>query len=262
MPENNNTTQTLRELIDDCIEQRIRQLHTWRPAIVDSYDADKQLVDVTPQTMRFRVNDDGSLGYEALPSTYSVPVGFFGAGKFRGPTLPIVKGTTGVLLYCEGGLDEWLATGGGSDPVNPKTNRLHALTDAIFIPILKPNANAFTDAGNDEMTMGKDGGAQVVITENGIELGGNPSDRPTDLVALAPATKGELSKLRDAMNAGFAAVRANDQKVSSHTHTVDTAGTAVKQSGTTAASLSLATLSDPQDADMVGEIASTNVKSK
>lgn len=254
MPENNNLTPTLRELIDECVEQKLRQLHTWRPAVVDSYDADKQLVDVTPGTMRYRVGDDGAAVFEALPSTYSVPVGFFGAGKFRGPSLPIVKGTTGILLYCEAGLDEWLATASGSDPVNPKTNRRHALTDAIFIPILKPTDGAFTDMGGDEMTMGVDGGPQLVATKNGLELGGNPSDRPTDLLALAPATKGELSKLRDAMNAGFSAQRSTNTSLLTHTHLFVGEGTVQKSADLTT--------SNPQDADAVGEIASSNIKSK
>lgn len=256
MPTNDNLTPTLRELIDSCIEQRLRQLHTWRPAVVDSYDPDKQLVDVTPQTMRFRYDDDGSLLFEAMPSTYSVPVGFFGAGKFRGPTLPIVKGTTGVLLYCEGGLDEWLATA-GSDPVNPKTNRLHALTDAIFIPILKPNANAFTDAGNDEMTMGKDGGAQVVMTENGIELGGNPSDRPTDLIALASPTKSEISALRDTVNSLVSGFNSLQTTLAQHTHTFLGEGTVQ-----TSTQLTVPPLSPASAPAAVGEVKSSNVKSK
>lgn len=257
MPENNNLTPTLRELIDDCIEQKLRQLHTWRPAVVDSYDADKQLVDVTPGTMRYREDEAGSAVFEAMPSTYSVPVGFFGAGKFRGPTLPIVKGTTGILLYCEAGLDEWLATASGSDPVNPKTNRRHALTDAIFIPILKPTAGAFTDASGDEMTMGVDGGVQAVITEDGLELGGNPSDRPSDLIALAPATKGEIKAVRDTLNALVSSHNSLQTTVASHTHLFLGEGTVQKSLELTVPPLT------PADAPAaVGDIASAKVKSK
>lgn len=51
---------------------------------------------------------------------------------------PIVPGDTGLLIFADRALDQWILQGGA--PVDPVHARAHDLADAIFIPGLAPTA--------------------------------------------------------------------------------------------------------------------------
>lgn len=263
-------TPTLAEVIQGAVESRLRTLHTWLPAIVESYDADKQIVECTAQVaLPYLDPDDDTIKYDPAPRVVNCPVGFMGAGGFR-ITLPIEAGkTTGILLFAESPIGKWMRDGGA---VEPESQRRFDLTDAMFIPILKPNSAAFTDVpASDKMTAGKDGGPQLVITNDEVHLGGTPSSPPDDFVALATPTKDELTKLRDAMNAGFSKIRSDLSTIAGHTHMVATGG--VKSAGPPAAILStspvqvpksdsLSSLEDPADCDGIDDVKASVTKAK
>lgn len=263
-------TPSMPEAIMGLIESDRRRLHTWMPCLVKSYDEAKQLVDVEPQVMiPYWDREEQKVMFEPAPRVANCPVGFFGAGGFR-ITLPIEPDkTTGVLLVAETPIEKWLAE--GPKVVDPFWTRRHHLTDAMFLPMLKPSAHAFTDVPrSDAMTLGREKGPQIVVTTSEVQLGGTPSDPPSDHVALAPAVKNELSKLRDAMNSGFSALRTDLQSIGGHTHLLISG--AVKTTGTGAGtnpdpiivppSTSLASLQSPQDAAAVGEVKATVTKAK
>lgn len=52
--------------------------------------------------------------------------------------VPVAVGTTGLLVFCDDSLDVWLSKGGLVDPLD---DRHHALSDAVFIPGLRPFSN-------------------------------------------------------------------------------------------------------------------------
>lgn len=55
--------------------------------------------------------------------------------------LPVAKGDTGLLIFCDSSLDVWLARGGLVDPLD---DRHHSLSDAVFIPGLRPFSSPIT----------------------------------------------------------------------------------------------------------------------
>lgn len=241
------------------LERRLTELHTAIPARVESYDTSKQTADVQPLVQALAPQEGGGTVAENLPVLSSVPVAWPGAGGMR-LILPLKKGDTGYVMFCEASIDNWQANGGIVDPGDSR--RFH-LADAWFVPGLKSDAQAAWKGDNgDDASFGKDGAHQVVITPDNVELGGNADDRPSDFVALASLVKKGLDKLHDAMNSGFGNIRTSFNSISSHTHNVETAGTAVKQSGTTLPSTSLSSLSSPQDVGTIDDVKSSIVKSK
>lgn len=248
-------TPTPGEMVKTLIDARLRNVHTWLPAIVDSYDEQKQIVDCTAQIgLPYVDPEDGSIKYSPAPRVGRCPVGFMGAGGFR-ITLPIEPGkTTGVLLFAESPIVEWLLEGRS---VDPKYDRRFDLSDAMFIPMLKPNSAAFSDVPrSDAMTVGRENGPQVVVTKDEVQLAGTPSSPPTDFVALASLVKDEMSKIRNAVNSGFSSVRTAFALISSHTHQV------AAQTLIAAVSPALSSLQGPQDAGAVGDVKAEKTKAK
>lgn len=210
-----NPTPTLAQVIRTHIEANGLDVHTMIPATVESYDAAKQLVDATPSILKPVRGEDGAVKWEPYGTIYNCPVIFPGANGFR-LTFPIAKGDTVALFFAETSLDVWQQNGG---QVNPRDHRRFHTSDAVAVPGFKPDAAAWKGASASDATIGKDGGPQVVFRDSTIEAGGNVDDRPTDFVALAQKVLDQLNSMAQTFN--------------THTHMVETAGTAVKQSGTT-----------------------------
>jgi hypothetical protein len=216
-----------------------KKIHTGLPGRVESYDADKQTADVLPLIQSYLPNEDGTQSVVTLPVLSSIPVAFMGGGGFRG-TYPLESGDTGWIAFSEASLDAWQARGGLSDPQDER--RFH-LADSVFLPGLHADDRPWTNAGTDA-TWGKDGGAQVVATGSGLELGGNTGDRPTDFVALASLAKAELQSLRGTLSAAITLLQ-------THVHP--------ETGASTGPSPTLAAMQQPA---AIGDIKSANVKSK
>lgn len=183
-------TPTLAEVVTRLIEKRLVRVHTCMPARVERYDAEKQLVDVSPLLKEYRdpTVDDEDLVADALPVIVNVPVIFPGAGGFR-VTFPVQVGDIVELAFQERSIDKWLEDGG---LVDPEDARMHHLTDAVAHVGLHPNNQPWTGASTSHMTLGNDGGKQIHITASGIALG---SESPTDAVALASKVGAALDAL-------------------------------------------------------------------
>lgn len=161
---------SLATLLTNAISSRLLDVHTALPAKVERYDATKQLVDVKPLVKAYQLGEDDVAQASALPVICNVPMVFPGAGGFR-LTFPVQVGDTVLLLFGESSLDVWQESSGGRD-VDPMDHRRHNLSDAIAIPGLHTNAAPWTGAATDGLTLGKDGGAQVKITDVDIILKG------------------------------------------------------------------------------------------
>jgi hypothetical protein len=145
------------------------------PGVVTSYDATKQLADVSPQVSEPFELEDGTVEQRRLPVVPSVPVMFPGASGFR-ITYPIEKGDTGLLIFCDRSIDAWLARGGHTAPTDA---RRHHLSDAVFVPGLHPSNAPWTGADANVITIGLDSAA-------------------ADFVALASKVTTQLEALKEA----------------------------------------------------------------
>jgi len=96
------------------------------PGSVDSYNATKKTVEVTPLIKRVYL--DGEV--VTLPRIPSVPVVFPQASNFS-LTFPLAKGDEVLLIFSQRSLEQWKTAGG---IVEPKDLRRNNLSDAIAIP--------------------------------------------------------------------------------------------------------------------------------
>lgn len=136
-------TPSLEEVIEEAVDERLQHVYTAMPGRVEEYDAEFQSVSVKPLVTFERTAQDGSLVADSLPVIGGVPVVFPGAGSFS-ITFPIEAGTTGLLIFANCSLDQWLANG---NEVNPGSDRRHSIADAIFIPGLRPFASPIGGSG-------------------------------------------------------------------------------------------------------------------
>lgn len=161
-------TPTLANVLRGAIEAQLARVHVSLPGRVERYDATKQLVDVKPLLQETVTDADGNETPESLPVICNVPVVFPGAGGFR-LTFPVAIGDTVLLVFTDRSLDEWLARGGELEPAHL---RRHHLSDAVALPGLHPFSAPWTGAAADGLTLGKDGGAQVKVTDVDVVLNG------------------------------------------------------------------------------------------
>lgn len=235
---------TLADVVNRGVDLRLLDLHTATVAEVQTYDAEKQTVDVKPQVKTYEEQESGDQVPAELAVLSGVKVLFPGANGFR-ITFPLTQGDTVLLVFAESSLDQWMARGGLVDPKDP---RRHHLADAVAIPGLYPRTQPWSGASTTKLTIGKDGGPQLVITSAGLELGGSDTDTPTDNVALAQKVLDELNRVKQYMTVLDAALRvpANEP------------GNGAPSVFQTALSAALASVQYPSP----NSVASSNVKSK
>lgn len=155
-------TPTLSELLRTAMSAKMTDVHTAIPAKVLSYDSTKQSVSVQPLIRRGYVDAAGERQVESLPVINGVPVSFPGSGNFS-ITWPLAEGDTGLLLFAEASIDKWKSYGGEVDPMDDR--RFH-LSDAVFVPGLRPFNSAIPSTGVHATAM--------VIQSNGaIHAGGS-----------------------------------------------------------------------------------------
>jgi hypothetical protein len=219
---------TRQEVLDRLRSAVMRDLRVAIPATVKRYDAATQKVDVAPQIADWFPSEGGDVEQAFPPVVTNVPVLFPGAGGYR-ITFPIAVGDTVDLLVNDRSLDAWLAQGGRQVPGDL---RRHNLSDAVALPGLHDDKHAWTGASTTDMTLGKDGGAQVVVKSASIELAGN-----AEPVAKADSVKAELERLWTAL--------------SLHVHTSATAGNPTSTP---------VTLPTTPATNLAGSVASSKVK--
>lgn len=146
MSKTSTATTKFMQVVQQMIENRVTDVHTALPGIVDSYDDTTQIAEVTPAVKRVLKNGKEVI----LPKCTSVPILFPGGGnaviKF-----PIEKGDLVLLVFCERSIDDVVVSGRLS---NPNQKRKHSLSDAVAIPGLLPRSGSYT-------------GASIVIEKNG-----------------------------------------------------------------------------------------------
>jgi hypothetical protein len=198
------STPSLAEVLQAALDSFKGQLHVAMPGIVVSYDEAKQKANVQPQVKSLIIDQDGNEESLSLPELPSVPVVFPRGGGFF-VSFPLQPGDQVLLVICDRELNVWKSKGGDMSPQDPRT---HHLADAVAIPGCYPFADVLTDAHASNMVLGKDGGAQVHVKTDEIDL---YEENAADFVALATDVKSEIEALRNAVNSNVAIFNA-------HTH--------------------------------------------
>lgn len=129
MSDKSTSLSTLASNIKQGVDNRIKDLHTSMPGIVQSFDAVTQLASIQPAIRRVFITRDGeteTLEAANLPQLINVPVIFPRGGGFSF-TFPVAAGDECLLVFCERSIDYWHQFGTVREP---GARRFHDLSDA------------------------------------------------------------------------------------------------------------------------------------
>lgn len=115
------------ELLDRSGRNNAFGLRCGMPGVVEAYDPTRQMVSVS--MVQPEVTDDGEV--LPVPVIVDVPVLWPGGGGAV-MTFPLKVGDTGWLSFADRDISGWVATREQGE--TPDSDRLHALTDAVFEP--------------------------------------------------------------------------------------------------------------------------------
>jgi hypothetical protein len=217
----------LGQILRAAIRNRVADVRTAVPAMIDSYDAGKQTCTVV---VAVRLPAADGTPQEVQPLT-DVPVKWQrGGGYFC--SMPLAKGDPGLLVFSEVDFATWRTSGEVSDAA---TERRHGLY-GYFLPGGCADGDELTDAAADALVIGKDGGPVMRIKPDVIEIGAAAAQ----FVALANLVKARLDTIQAAFDG--------------HTHAVTVTGSATTQAGTSAAPTGLI--------GPLADVAATKVKAE
>lgn len=183
-------TPDLAEVLRVAMDNRLADVHVALPGQIEKYDLTKQAADIKPLIKRAFLTAEGDEVLEALPVIPQVPIVFPRAGGFF-ITLPIKKGDLVTLLFCERSIDKY--TQGKGKDTDPVDLRMHELIDAVAFPGFYPFSEALADAHADNLVIGKDGGAQIHVKPDEVNL---YEENAAEFVALATKCLTELQAVQ------------------------------------------------------------------
>jgi hypothetical protein len=200
-----STTPSIRELIEEIVEERLASIQGPQPASIVSYDEASQLAIVQPLVMSVTVDNTGAVIRKPRAQIGDVPVAYFG-GSGGAITVPVKAGYTVLLVNCGVHLDRWMLSGGIVDPgfVDPdkaggRKSDVIAISGLYDIAHLHARPNDAMVLHTDDLRLGSPGADDPVI-------------RKSDLDALI-------------------------ETFNTHRHVVTVAGNATTQTGTTVSPL-------------------------
>lgn len=156
---------TLTEAIKTVINSLVPEIHTCIPGKVSKYDHTLQKAEIKP-LIKYAFEGNS---YSEYPVIVNVPVMMPRSKNFY-MHFPISKDDTGLLIFSESALENWLSLGGIQEPGD---KRKFDLSDGVFIPGLYPFSNSSPSSNNEDVEIQyKNTG--VRIKNNGdIEIGGS-----------------------------------------------------------------------------------------
>ena len=161
MANKNPALATLADNIKHGIANRIKELHTSMPGIVQSFDAELQTASIQPAVRRVFITREGTdeiLAPSDLPILINVPVQFPRGGGFS-LTFPVKKGDECLIVFAERALDSWHKFGGLQDP---NAKRFHSLSDATAMVGLSSLPNKVPNYDPVNTQIKKDDGSAVI----------------------------------------------------------------------------------------------------
>lgn len=140
-------TPTLVELISGMVSQALASVRTSCPGRVESYDPVTQTVTVSRQIHDAHYDATRERQTVPVPPIPDVPV-FFKGGSGAWESHPIEVGSTGLIVFCDASIEQWQHGEVGAI-ADPKDDRKHHVSDAVFIPGIRQAKGAIGDGGAD-----------------------------------------------------------------------------------------------------------------
>lgn len=185
----------LAEVIQAAVESALLNVHTFLPGIVTAYDEAKGTVEVEPQITRMIPGPGGKYVNEALPKLPHVKI-----AHQRTDThvqyLPCSVGTFGLVFFCEVSMDRWRNKGALSAPADMSR---HHISNGIFLPVLYPDCQLWTDDPAGGAVFGAVSGVQLRSYPDTMEVTTAGAANAADFVALAGKVDDFISKFDTVM---------------------------------------------------------------
>lgn len=171
MSDKTSNLATLSQNIKQGVENRLKDLHTAMPGIVESFNSEEQTVTVQPAIKRiFKTTQEDIeiLTPVDLPILINVPIVYPRGGGYS-MTFPISKGDECLLVFSERSIDNWHVNGGSKKPT---ARRFHSLSDACAIVGLSSIPNKVPDYSSTDLQIKKDNGQCTLSlkSDNGIRM--------------------------------------------------------------------------------------------
>ncbi|MCK5609853.1 hypothetical protein KAR91_48725 [Candidatus Pacearchaeota archaeon] len=157
-------TASLTNMVETIVERIFSSVHTCIPGRIEKYDFTTQKAEVQP-LIKIRYNDDIE---ESVPVIPNVPVQFLGSSESV-IHFPLKRGDTGLIHFSERAMETWLSLGGETGPGD---YRKFDLSDAIFVPGLRPFSAASLADNNDDFIVQYKGTGLRIKKNGDVEVGG------------------------------------------------------------------------------------------
>ena len=181
---------TLAANIKQGIANRLKDLHTSMPGIIQSFDPATQTASIQPTIKRVFITREGiteKLTPSNLPLLINVPVQFPRGGGFS-LTFPVKKGDECLIMFAERAIDTWHKFGGIREP---NAKRFHSLSDATAIVGLSSLPNKIPSYSGTATQVKKDDGSAVISLNNDSSIDiTSDSDVTVDCVNLVATASG------------------------------------------------------------------------
>lgn len=197
----------LSEVMKRGVAQAMRQTRVAMPAVVVSYDGGSGLASV-----RVLIPDVSPGGETAeQPVIPAVPVSFPRGGG-ASVTWPLGAGDTGIVIFADRDIGGWAVDG---DTSPPESDRMHSLTDGMFIPGLGGGST-----GDLVLRMGS---TTVTLTNDGVDIVGNVTVKGDVAIDGGLTTTGTTQSQGSISTDGD--VVAGSISLTGHSHPGDSGGT-------------------------------------
>jgi len=199
--------------IKEGIANRLKDLHTSMPGIIQSFDPVTQTASIQPTIKRVFITREGvteTLIPANLPILINVPVQFPRGGGFS-LTFPVKKGDECLIMFAERAIDTWHKFGGIREP---NAKRFHHLSDATAIVGLSSLPNKVPAYSATATQIKKDDGSAVISLNN---------DSSVDIIADSDITATSLANIKAEATGDISATCANLSATASGTAEVTAA---------------------------------------
>lgn len=163
-------------LLAAAVENRLKDVHTALPGVVQSFDPERQTAQVQPAIKRIYT----TAGPVDLPMCLDVPVHFPHGGDFY-ITWPVTEGDECLLIFSERCIDRWFVQGNTQEP---DEYRMHDMSDGFALVGFNSLPKVIEDFQTDGIDIrNKDRSAFAKVADDLIEM--NLNDGET-LIEMTP----------------------------------------------------------------------------
>lgn len=136
------------------------------PAIIQSFDKDKQTITAIP-AIREKLTVDGKVDFYEIPLLLDVPIVLPRGGPYT-MTFPIQKGDECLVIFGDNCIDSWWQSGGIQNPIG---KRRHDLSDGFAILSCWSQPRVIANYSTDSVQLRNEAGdAYIELKEKTINI--------------------------------------------------------------------------------------------